>query len=179
MGLSEQLVTERLILRRLTLADAPSIQEHCGNWNIASKLSRVPHPYPDGAAEIWIAAHDAARAEMTGFYFAIEQGATLIGVINLETMKIPNAMEISYWLGEPFWGNGYVTEAGHRIVRFAFEELYLAFLHSGYFVDNLASGHVLSKLGFRKTGEEMRLSLARGCRVATVLAELTRQEAGF
>jgi len=179
MSESERLITDRLILRHITLDDAPCVQEHCGNWNVASKLSRVPHPYPDGAAREWIITHAEARAKMTGFPFAIVKDGSLVGVIGIEAMDIPNAMEVGYWLGEPYWGNGYATEAGQRVVRFAFEELNLVLLQAIYFLDNPASGHTLSKLGFRKTGEETRFSLARGCELAGARLELTRQEAGF
>lgn len=176
---SERLITDRLILRHFTLADAGRVQELCSNWNVASKLSRIPHPYPKGAAESWINGHDDGRANMAGFPYAICLGATLIGAISVETEEHHEGMEFGYWLGEPFWGNGFATEAGHRLVHFAFEELNLALLQAGFFVDNPASGHVLRKLGFRHTGEEKRSCLARGCEVSATVLQLTRQEAGF
>jgi RimJ/RimL family protein N-acetyltransferase len=179
MGVSERLNTDRLILRHFARADAPRVQEFCGNWNVASMLAKVPHPYPDGAAKEWIATHIAARANRTGFQFAIEHDAELIGAMTLEASTSPDAMVLGYWIGEPFWGKGFATEAGRRIARFAFQELDLALLHAGYQMVNQNSGKVLYKLGFRDTGQEMQLSLARGCEVATVTMELTRQEAGF
>lgn len=179
MTLSKRLITDRLILRHFVLADAPRVQELCGNWNVVSMLAMVPYPYPDGAAEEWIATHEAARANMTSFQFAIEHNSVLIGAITIAPSASSETKELGYWLGEPFWGKGFATEAGHRIVDFAFEELNLALLCSGYQVVNQNSGRVLRKLGFSDAGREMRLSLARGCEVETALVELTRREAGF
>lgn len=179
MALSDRLITDRLILRHFVQADAHRVQELIGNWNVASMLAKVPHPYPDGAAKEWIATHIAARANRTGFQFAIEHDAELIGAMTLVASTSPDAMVLGYWIGEPFWGKGFATEAGCRIVRFAFQELDLALLHADYQMVNQNSGKVLYKLGFRDTGQEMRFSLARGCEVATAIVELTRHEAGF
>lgn len=51
------LTTRRLILRPFTLADAPMVQKLCGAYKVAAKTLSVPHPYPDGMAEAWIASH--------------------------------------------------------------------------------------------------------------------------
>lgn len=200
MALNERLITDRLILRHFTLADAPRVHELCDNWNVASKLARVPHPYPVRAAEDWISGHPEARAKGADYPFAISHGAKLIGAIGIQaTDNTPEhylqgdgvaksdstslghglVMEIGYWLGEPYWGNGFATEAARRMVRFAFEELGLTALQAGYLVDNPDSGRVLRKLGFRHTGEEMSWCLARRCEVESTQMELTRQEAGF
>src|SRR5436309_1489141 len=48
--------------------------------------------------------------------------------------------EFGYWLGQPFWGNGFATEAARRVVRFAFEDLKAQKLLAGYMTDNPASG---------------------------------------
>ena len=67
-----------------------------------------------------------------------------------------DGFEFGYWLGKPFWGLGYATEAAQRLVRFAFDELGLRRVHAGWFHDNPASGHVLAKLGARHNGSRMR-----------------------
>jgi len=59
------LTTPRLRLRPLRPADAPRVQALCGNWNVARMLARVPHPYPDGLAEAWIAARPGGEVEAT------------------------------------------------------------------------------------------------------------------
>jgi RimJ/RimL family protein N-acetyltransferase len=87
-----------------------------------------------------------------------------------------DGFEFGYWLGKPFWGRGYATEAAHRLVLFAFEELGQETVHAGWFFDNPASGHVLAKLGARHNGSQMRDSRARGVKVLCHDMLLTREE---
>ena len=82
--------------------------------------------------------------------------------------------EIGYWLGRPFWGRGYATEACGRAVAWAFDELKAETLNAGWFHDNPASGRVLTKLGFRAAGEEERSCFSRGGPVACHLVALDR-----
>ena len=84
--------------------------------------------------------------------------------------------EFGYWLGKPFWGQGYATEAARRLAQFAFEELGLESLHAGWFHDNPASGHVLAKLGARHNGSQMRDCRARGMQVLCHDMLLTRAD---
>ncbi len=91
--------------------------------------------------------------------------------------------EFGYWFGKAYWGKGYATEAGARIVAFAFEVLNAEKLAAGWFYDNPASGRVLEKLGFGACGEEARSCLSRGsdvqCRMVVLdrAAYMTRKSA--
>jgi RimJ/RimL family protein N-acetyltransferase len=82
--------------------------------------------------------------------------------------------ELGYWLGEPYWGKGYATEAGRRVARFAFEELGATQLLSAYMHDNPASGRVLVKLGFLCTHDETRPCVSRAQEVLHHRMALTR-----
>ena len=84
--------------------------------------------------------------------------------------------EFGYWLGKPFWGFGYATEAAHRLVSHVFEALGLETVHAGWFYDNPASGHVLAKLGARHNGSQMRDCRARGMDVLCHDMLLTRAD---
>jgi RimJ/RimL family protein N-acetyltransferase len=159
------LQTERLTLRPLRLGDAAAIQCLCGNWKVARMLSPVPHPYPDGLAEAWIARDAKGRASGEAIRFALDYEDGLIGVMGLERPG-NKLFELGYWLGEPWWGRGLATEAARRVVAFAFGELAVAELFSGHFQDNPASGRVLQKCGFRDAGVMMLWSEARGHDVA-------------
>jgi ribosomal-protein-alanine N-acetyltransferase len=55
-----ELNTDRLVLREFTPQDAPAVQRLVGEWEVARALAVVPHPYPDGMAEEWIATHRPA-----------------------------------------------------------------------------------------------------------------------
>ena len=86
--------------------------------------------------------------------------------------------ELGYWLGKPFWGQGYATEAAKKLVSFAFHDLKATSLWAGWYHDNPASGRVLEKLGCRPDGVEPRHSLARGHAVYCHMVALTREQFG-
>ena len=113
----------------------------------------IPHPYPDGAAEAWIAAHERppAEGEDGEHVFAIDDGE-LAGLIGLHVKPRDHAAEIGYWVGVPYWGRGYATEAARAVLRFGFEDLGLNKIYAGYFARNEASGNVMRKLGMRHEG---------------------------
>jgi len=170
------LAGEKLTLRPFTLEDAPRVHELVSNWNVASMVARIPHPYPDGAAEEWIRGHTKNRAAGDHWPFAIEtKRAGLVGAIRLSKTD-SGSMELGYWIGEPYWGKGIASEAARVLVEFAFDILDLDHLTSGHFKDNPASGRVLTKRGFQKTGEEKRFCLARGEELDCVTLKLTAPE---
>ena len=84
--------------------------------------------------------------------------------------------ELGYWLGKPFWGFGYATEAAARLAEYGFVALGLDNLHAGWFYDNPASGHVLAKLGARHNGSQMRECRARGMQILCHDMLLTRAD---
>jgi RimJ/RimL family protein N-acetyltransferase len=169
--MTDLLKTERLRLRALCPSDAPRLQELCGNLKVARMLASIPHPYPDGLAEEWIAGRPAARESGSDYSFAIEYKADLIGVIGVERRASGNHV-LGFWLGEPWWGQGLGSEAAMRIVRFAIEDLKLDELVAGHFIDNPASGRILEKCGFRETRRGPIKSLARDCESDAVFVAL-------
>jgi RimJ/RimL family protein N-acetyltransferase len=65
---------------------------------------------------------------------------------------LEDAPEVGYWLGAPYWGQGYCTEALHAVIDYAFTDLDHEALHAGARVTNPASRRVLEKCGFQWTG---------------------------
>lgn len=141
--------TTRLVLRPLTLADAPRLQRLAGAREVALNTLTIPHPYPDGAAEEWIASR--MQRQNGEIAFAIDDGE-LVGVIGLHPRGDDDRAEIGYWIGVPYWGRGYATEAGWEVIRYGFEQLGLNKIYAGCFSRNPASGRVLQKLGMRREG---------------------------
>jgi [ribosomal protein S5]-alanine N-acetyltransferase len=153
---SEQprLETERLVLRPLTLVDAPRIQRLAGAREIAAGTIMIPHPYGDGVAEAFVAARAAAFENGAAVTFAIvPRGETeLCGVVGLSGESEHRRAELGYWLGVPWWGRGYATVAAIATVRHGFEQMALHRVHACHFRNNPASGAVLRKLGMRYEG---------------------------
>lgn len=155
--------TPRLLLRPYKDADAPEVQRLAGDPRVADTTLTIPHPYPDGIAEMWIATHEAAWTSGRGAIFAVTQLADgrLAGTVGLTIKPESGSAELGYWIGHPYWGRGYCTEAAQAIVDFGFTLLPLERIHAHHFERNPASGRVMQKIGmheefFRRAAIEKR-----------------------
>jgi ribosomal-protein-alanine N-acetyltransferase len=148
------LTTERLFLRAFTIEDAPDLQGLINTREVALNTLRIPFPYPDGEAERWIATHEDPQQQKGDHVFAVTLQATqkLIGTVGLHVKADHDHGEIGYWIGVPYWGHGYATEAARAVVRFGFETLALNRIFAMHFARNSASGRVLQKIGMRHEG---------------------------
>jgi RimJ/RimL family protein N-acetyltransferase len=165
----QRLVTPRLVLRRPVEADMSSIVELANDWDVVRRLGRLPYPYTLADARYFL--EQVVSQELSWSITSADRGA-LLGVVGLSPEPKGNAAELGYWLGRRYWGKGIATEAGRAVVETAFQALGFDFLTSGYFVDNPASGRVLSKLGFVETGAGQRSCLALGSMLPSVELEL-------
>ncbi len=157
------LCTERLELRPLIVLDAARVQSLAGNWTVSQTLDVVPYPYPDGLAEVWIQeTRDKIKADEDYALAIVKAGEGLIGVISVNYRQNRNEGILGYWLGEPYWGQGYTTEAAAAMIEFAAEKMVLDRILARVFLGNQASENVLRKIGFVKTGEEDRTYPHRG-----------------
>ena len=144
--------TERLVLRPFTMEDVPGVVEFAGSEETYRGTLCMPRPYTEEDAVKWISSHNSQFFNGTGMESAITFNRQFMGVVGLSINKEHNRAEIGYWLGKPYWGKGYTTEAVRAIVRYAFEELELNRITSRHFPHNPASGKVLEKAGFTKEG---------------------------
>ncbi|AOV15730.1 hypothetical protein BJI67_00450 [Acidihalobacter aeolianus] len=158
------LETPRLRLRPFAATDAPDVQRLAGDFAIADTTAHIPHPYEDGVAESWIATRAEAFAQGTGLSLAIaaRSGGDLIGAISLMQIAPGHQAELGYWIGRPYWGNGYCTEAGEAMLRHVFGELGLIRVHALHLSRNPASGRVMQKLGMRHEGHRRQHHLRHG-----------------
>jgi RimJ/RimL family protein N-acetyltransferase len=141
------LKTARLVLRAPRLADARRVAALVNDRRIAENTARIPHPYALADAEAWIGAANRTPGEAT---FLLEVGGEVIGGCGFDLRA--GGPEIGYWLGVPFWGNGYATEAVQAVIDYAFGEHRLPALLAGARITNPASRRVLENCGFQWTG---------------------------
>ncbi|MFZ5828823.1 MAG: GNAT family N-acetyltransferase [Planctomycetota bacterium] len=148
------ITTARLVLRPLTLNDAADVQRLAGDFDIASTALLIPHPYEDGLAERWLRSlpEQWERGEAATFAITFRKGGELLGAIGLTVCKTHARAELGYWIGKPYWGQGYCTEAAAALVDFGFTHLTLNRVFAHHFVRNPASGRVLQKIGMRHEG---------------------------
>lgn len=148
------LETERLILRPFGNADAADVMRLAGDRAIADTTMNIPHPYKEGMAEEWISTHQEVFGKDQGVTFAITRklDGALVGAIGLMGMVKGHQAELGYWIGKPYWKQGYCTEAGRILLRYAFSDLGLMRVHACHLTRNPASGRVMQKLGMLKEG---------------------------
>jgi RimJ/RimL family protein N-acetyltransferase len=147
--------TPRLTLRRLELSDARTVETLAGANEVARFTANIPHPYPSGLAERWIRSTHGPLAAGTASSLGIVLKAegTLAGAVSVVRDAPGTGGQIGYWLGVPWWGNGYMTEAVIAILEHARDAMGLAHVWAQVDVANLASSRVLEKAGFEFVGE--------------------------
>ena len=145
--------TDRLILRPYVLADAPSLKRLIGEKDVAATTINIPHPYPDQGADDWIKIQAEDFLKGTQLQFAITTNGDLIGGIGFDQLEIRHARGgIGYWIGKPYWNNGYCTEAAKTVLKFGFLTLGFNRIHATCMVNNIGSSRVLQKIGMKKEG---------------------------
>jgi 8-oxo-dGTP diphosphatase len=151
--------TPRLILRAVTLADAPWIERYVSDWDIARHTARIPHPYPPGGAVDFVRSLDPKD----GPTFAIErrEDREPVGLIGLE-LEGPGEAEVGFWIGKPFWRRGYASEALKAVIEHAFRKVGLSSLIAMAVPENRASIRVQEKAGLTYTGMAETEAPARG-----------------
>ena len=163
--------TPRLLLRPGFPEDAPALAHAIADEAIVRNLATAPWPFRMRDAEAFLA---KPRDPVLPVFLAFERtdgGPRLVGSCGLGR-RPSGAVELGYWIGQPFWGRGFATEASRALVDIA-RALGLAQLEASHFIDNPASARVLDKLGFESTGIIVpRMNCARGEEVPARLMRL-------
>ncbi|MCR4439471.1 MAG: GNAT family N-acetyltransferase [bacterium] len=156
------LSTARLILRPFRLDDAPVVRELAGAREVAATTTAIPHPYGDGVAEQWIATHQQAYDNGQALTLAItlRDSGKLIGAIHAAIDATNKLAELGYWVGRPYWNQGYCTDAAKAMVDYAFRVLGMNRVQARHMTKNPASGRVTQRIGMRYEGT-LRQSLFR------------------
>jgi RimJ/RimL family protein N-acetyltransferase len=142
------LETKRLALRAPRLEDAKTVAALANDRRIAENTARIPHPYRMSDAEDFITGANKAGGEAV--FLITLRDATVVGACGIVPQE--QTPELGFWLGLPFWGKGYATEALHAVIDYAFTDLAHEALQAGARVTNPASRRVLEKCGFQWTG---------------------------
>ncbi|MBI2577460.1 MAG: GNAT family N-acetyltransferase [Candidatus Wildermuthbacteria bacterium] len=146
--------TENFLLRPFVESDEEAIAQGANNPNIYRPTLRIPYPYTREHAREWIkrAQEEWAKENPSSLDFGIEIDGKIAGGIGLANIKEGHEAEIGYWLAEPYWGKGIMTEAATAMEKFGFETLGLVRIYAGVYTWNTASQKVLEKVGFVREG---------------------------
>lgn len=148
--------TERLIVRNFNGEDWHRLQDFGGRAEVARMMASLKSPWDEADVKAWI-----GRGSYTG---ALSFGAAvclrdenLIGFVGIGGDPI----NCAYAIDPDYAGQGYATDVLRGLVGFAFAQHNVTRIEADHFVDNPASGRVMQKVGFQRTGTGQSTSLAR------------------
>lgn len=145
------LQTPRLRLRPFVADDAAAISTLAGAREIADATIALPHSLT--AAKTWIAslAHLFRSGAAVNFAVTLLDSRELIGAASLKEIDSANAQaELGFWIGVPWWGRGYGTEAGREVLRFGFSQFALHRIYAQCLAGQPASGKILLNIGMKQ-----------------------------
>jgi RimJ/RimL family protein N-acetyltransferase len=149
--------TARLRMRSLREDDLAALLALIDNWQVARWVSRLPHPYSEADGRDWIALvrQDHARGRPRRFGIALKETDRLVGGVGLDGSTGDGSEEpaLGYWLGQPYWGNGYMREAVAAVVDYGFRTLGFETIRAYTDPSNAASQKVLLRCGLKHVGE--------------------------
>lgn len=164
--------TPRLLLRPGWPEDADALYHAINDEAIVRNLASAPWPYNRNDAENFLSLPQDPKRPRWLIYRRTAGDPSLVGTCGIDVMPDGN-VELGYWIGRDHWGLGYATEAGRAALETA-KALGHREIVASHFIDNPASGNVLIKLGFRRTGRNSpRFSKGRNKAVTAVEFELS------
>ena len=156
------LTTPRLVLRAPRHDDAVAIADLANDLGVARMVTSMPHPFPVGGAESFVKKQLGSFNARHALFALATPKDTFMGVLGFDPPR-PDAacqhgVEIGYWLGRPFWGQGLMTEAVRAALAWAAGDWGRRVVVGGHFADNPGSGAVLIKAGFLYTGDVLTVA---------------------
>jgi RimJ/RimL family protein N-acetyltransferase len=168
------------MLRPVALSDADALFPLINNWAVAQWLGVVPWPYAVADMEYFLGTIAAPRGSSRFPVFAICHEGMPIGVAEYSRVAasgeaLHHVTQLGYWLGQPYWGRGYATEAISALITHAFNASNAPSISSGVFDGNVASLRVQEKLGFEAGGTVMAMCRPHGKQLPLIRTQLARE----
>ena len=143
--------TERLILRPWRMDDLNDFYEYASVDGVGQMAGWKPHESVEESRSILNMFINEKKT------FAIEYEGKAIGSLGIEEYseaELPEyhdemGRELGFVLSKDYWGRGLMPEAVNAVIKYLFDELELDFIICGHFTDNVRSGRVQEKCGFR------------------------------
>ena len=172
------LETERLILRAWSENDAADLYKYASDPEVGPPAGWPPHTSVENSREII----RTVLCIPETYAVCLKADGKPIGSIglkmgaNTDMTECEDECELGYWIGKPFWGQGFIPEAARETIRHAFDELGMKKIWCGYYDGNIKSRRVQEKLGFayHHTTEGLEVSLLGEIRTGHVML-LTRE----
>ena len=173
-----RLETRRLWLRWPRAADTALIASLAGERDVAEMTAHAPHPYPPGAAADFVLkarADNMAGGDLVLVLAPKARPTEIIGAIGLHGCGAQDAT-LDFWLGKPFWSQGYMSEAAHALLDMAFSLTDLAAVHAVARLGDGAARYLLEACGFHAAGPGVEAAPARGGMIPVERFALSRSQ---
>lgn len=168
------LLSERLVLRAPHTDDIDALAHLANNANVATMVSRMPHPYTvDDAADFVRRAKEGVIGKCVYAITRADNGHFL-GCCGVE-QGADGTVELGYWLGQPHWNQGYTTEAAQVLIDMVFRTREIDRIDARCRVTNVGSRRVIQKCGFQFQGTGMVPCQALGAMVPVEWFRLDRK----
>ena len=162
--------SKRLFLREPRLSDKASVRQHLSKFEIARMLAKVPHPYPPGQEDQWWErVLERQRLGFPAYFMMVSKeagddhaiGSIAIGPVGTSNTKV-TPWRLGYWLDEPWWGKGLMSEATAKVLCHTFETWAPPRVFAGVYEGNQASQRILERQGFTYVDTSAEWCEARG-----------------
>ncbi|WP_421981219.1 GNAT family N-acetyltransferase [Roseibium sp.] len=177
----QDLRTRRLILRPIAMADAEAMIELGGkDFEVARWMTSFAWPYEEGSAEAFLKTVVGKDPLETEAVFAITLGGVFIGIAAVEAPgdldNLADHPTLGYWIGRPFQGHGYASEAVEAVIEWAFAAYGTDAIAARAYEENFRSRGLLRKFGFKPYSMTERFSRALDRKVSNVVVRLARSD---
>ncbi len=146
--MKNEIITQRLVLRPWKETDAESLYEYAKDPSVGPVAGWPVHTSVENSLDI---IKNVLSADET-YAVCLKKDNCAIGSISLvspRTTASATEVEVGFWIGVPFWGNGYIPEAVRALQKHAFEDLGYTAMWSGYYDGNEKSKRCQEKCGFK------------------------------
>lgn len=177
-GLFPVLTTGRLVLRPLTLRDAPDIQRLAGDPRVAHRTASFTSPFSYPQSVKWIARVLREMRACRALMLAVTLRSTgeFAGVVSVRLAR-QSPPELGYWLGVPYQGCGYCTEAVRALLRHLFSRPGIRDVTGFCQEENVASARVMQRCGLRRIARPDLFLPVRGRPERMVAYRICRENA--
>ncbi len=156
--------TNRIQLRRWQDTDAKTLYKYASDPVVGINAGWPPHKSVEESLHIirTVFNNDATWA------IVLKKTHEPIGCIGFYTHASSNIhigendCEVGYWIGKPYWNNGFCTEALRLMLSYCLHVRHFENIWADHFIGNPASGRVMQKCGFRDTGLVNKCSRLQG-----------------
>lgn len=170
--------TRRLLLRKITMADAKDIFAYSRDEEVARHVLWEAQRSLREAREYVRYLQRLYRSDQPASWGIVDKASgRLIGTVGFMNYNADhNSAEIGYSLARDYWNRGLMTEAVRAVLRHAFEEMHLHRVEAQFELDNPASGRVMEKAGMMREGVLRGRLYNKGRYVDVVLYAVLRED---